>query len=175
MANFVYIATSIDGFIAKKDGNIDWLHDIPNPEGSDFGFNDFMENIDALVMGRNTFEVVLKFSEWYYSKPVFVLSNTLQSIPERLTGKAEIIKGEPEAIVKSLHSKNYKNLYIDGGKTIQSFLSQGLIDEIIITKIPLLLGEGIPLFGILSDVQKFKHVKTEVYNNSLVKTHYKKI
>ncbi|MBI3125095.1 MAG: dihydrofolate reductase [Ignavibacteriales bacterium] len=174
MPNFVYIATSLDGFIAKKDGGIDWLLETPNPGGSDFGFSEFMKSVDAIVMGRNTFELVLTFSEWHYTKPVFVLSNTLQSVPNNVTDKAEILSGNPESIIKELNSRGYKNLYIDGGITIQKFLDQELIDELIITRIPILLGDGIPLFAGLTKEQKFEHLNTEVYNNSLVKSHYKR-
>ena len=176
MSNTIYIATSIDGFIAKKDGGIDWLNDIPNPTGSDYGYYDFMKRIDAIVIGRNTYELVLTFGDkWIYTKPVFVLSITLRSLPEKLTGKAELISGDPASIVKELNSRNYNNLYIDGGKTIQGFLKQDLIDEMIITRIPILLGGGIPLFGELAKEQKFEHIKTDVYDNMLVKSYYKRI
>lgn len=175
MSNIVYIATSLDGFIAKKDGGIDWLFEIPNPVGSDYGFSEFMKNVDAIVMGRNTFELVLTFNEWLYTKPVFVLSNSLKSVPKSFSDKAEILSGEPESIVRELNSRGYKNLYVDGGITIQQFLKQELIDELIITKIPILLGEGILLFAELTKEQKFEHQKTEVYNNALVKSHYKRI
>jgi len=175
MKNIVYIATSIDGFIARENGNIDWLMDIPNPNENDFGFNEFMERIDAIVMGKNTFEMVLSFSEWPYIKPVFVLSNTLEVIPDNLSQKAEIIKGDPKRIIKELNSRKYKNLYIDGGITIQNFLNLELIDELIITRIPILLGKGIPLFSEISNEQKYEHITTEVFNNKIVKSRYKKI
>jgi dihydrofolate reductase len=175
MANFVYIATSLDGFIAKKNGSIDWLNEIPNPDGNDYGFSDFMNNIDAIVMGRNTFELVLTFEEWPYKKPVFVLSRTLQKVSDNLKDKVEIINCNPDAVVSLLNSRNYKNLYIDGGITIQKFLRNELIDEIIITRIPILLGSGIPLFAELVKGQKYEHIKTEIFNNALVKSHYKKI
>ena len=175
MKNIVYIATSIDGFIAKKDGNIDWLMETPNPDGSDFGFSEFMKGIDALVIGRITFEQVLSFREWPYDKPVFVLSNTLQKVPDFLSNKAEILKGTPFSIVKELNSRHFNNIYIDGGRTIQKFLKNELIDELVITRIPILLGEGIPLFSGLVTEQKFEHFKTEIFNNSLVKSSYKKI
>lgn len=175
MPNLVYIATSLDGYIAKKDGGIDWLLEIANPEESDFGFGEFMMNIDAVVMGRNTFEIVATFDIWPYTKPVFVLSSTLNSVPEKLIGKAEIIKGDPLSVVKELNSRNYFNLYIDGGKTIQDFLKHNLINEMIITQIPILLGDGIPLFGSLTSEQKFKLKNSKVLINSLVKNHYIKI
>ena len=175
MPNKVYIAASLDGFIAKKNGSIDWLNEIPNPDGSDYGFNDFMNNIDAIVMGRNTFELVLTFDVWPYKKPVFVLSRTLQKVSDNLKDKVELINSNPDDAVTLLNSRNYKNLYIDGGITIQKFLRNELIDEIIITRIPILLGRGIPLFAELAKEQKYEHTKTEIYNNAIVKSHYKKI
>ncbi len=175
MANIIYIATSIDGYIARKDGSIDWLMDLPNPDESDFGFSEFIKNIDAIVMGRNTFELVQTFDNWPYTKPLFVLSSTLKSIPEKLIGKAELIQGDPLSVLKKLNERNYFNLYIDGGKTIQEFLKLNLIDEMIITRIPILLGKGIPLFGELNKEQKFKLIKSEILINALVKDHYIKI
>ncbi len=174
MNNIVYIATSLDGFIAREDGSVDWLMETPNPDNSAFGFSEFMETIDAIVMGKNSFEMVVSFGEWPYSKPVFVLSNSLLKIPDNLIGKAEILNGSPLNIIKELNSKQFFNLYIDGGKVIQEFLELGLIDEMIITKIPIILGSGIPLFTKVSSEQKFEHVKTEIFLNSLVKSHYKK-
>ena len=172
MANYVYIATSLDGFIATKDGGLDWLMEVPNPEKSDYGFSEFISQIDALVMGRNTFEKVLSFGEWPYNKIVFVLSNRLTDIPEKLKGKAEVIKGNLKTIINQLKTRGYNNLYIDGGKVIQSFLKEDLIDEMIITRIPVLLGDGIPLFNNLKQSLKFRHIKTEIFNNTLVKSHY---
>ena len=174
MKNVIYIAASLDGYIARKDGSIDWLMEIPNPEGDNYGFSHFMEGMDAIVMGRHTFEKVLTFGEWPYTKPVFVLSNKLNQIPSDLDDKAEIIKGVPSNLVKHLNKDGYHNLYIDGGKTIQNFLEADLIDEMIISLIPILLGSGIPLFGELQTVQKFQHIKTDVYKNGIVKNHYKK-
>lgn len=175
MANIVYIATSIDGFIAKKDGDIDWLFDVPNPDNSDFGYSEFMKRIDAIVVGRSTFELVLTFGTWPYTKPVVVLSKKLKSVPEDLTDKAEILKGEPVSVVKELNSRGYMNLYIDGGKTIQGFLKQGLIDELIITRIPILLGGGIPLFSELTKEQKFRHMNTDILNGAFVRSYYRRM
>jgi len=172
MANYVYIATSLDGFIATEDGGIDWLMEIPNPDKNDYGYFEFMDGIDALVMGRNTFDKVLTFGEWHYTKPVFVLSNSLAEIPENLIGKAEIVKGDIRGVIQNLNKQGYKNLYIDGGKVIQSFLKEDLIDELIISRVPVLLGEGIPLFGETNSLLKFNHIKTETFNNSLVKSCY---
>ncbi|WP_413160019.1 dihydrofolate reductase family protein [Capilliphycus salinus ALCB114379] len=174
MARYVYIATSLDGFIATKDGGLDWLFDIPNPEGSDYGFTEFISGMDALVMGRNTFEKILTFEEWPYPKPVFVLSNHLKNIPSSVEGKAEIIRGNLKELVAQLQEQGYHNLYIDGGGVIQSFLEEDLIDEMIITRVPILLGEGFPLFGKLSQSLKFRHLKTQIYNNTLVQSFYRR-
>lgn len=172
MPNFVYIATSIDGFIAKKDGNIDWLLDIPNPSGSDYGYSEFMQRIDGIVMGRNTFEKVLEFNIWPYSKMIFVLSNTLKSVPRHLDNRAEIVNGDLNSIIEKLNSRGFENLYIDGGKTIQSFLRNDMIDELIITRIPIVLGSGIPLFENNGIELEFRHVETKVYSDTLVKSRY---
>jgi len=172
MSNYVFVATSLDGFIADEDGGIDWLIEVSNPDKTDYGYADLMKNTDALVMGRSTFEKVLTFGEWFYTKPVFVLSNSLTEIPEKLAGKVKIIKGDILDVVKNLNSQGYKNLYIDGSKLIQGFLKEDLIDELIINKIPILLGKGIPLFGDIDQKLKFKHTKTEVFNDSLVMSRY---
>jgi dihydrofolate reductase len=172
MANIVYIATSLDGYIARKDGNIDWLMETPNPDNSDYGFSAFMDRIDGIIMGRSTFETVLAFNEWVYAKPVFVLSNTLKEVPSEVKDKAEIIQGDLRDLVASLKTRGMKDLYIDGGKTIQSFLKLDLIDELIITRIPIILGSGIPLFDKLDLEIKFSHRKTEVFGEELVKSIY---
>ncbi len=172
MANYVYIATSLDGFIADSNGGLDWLLQISNPDKSDFGFGDFMSGIDAIVMGRKTYETVLTFGEWPYTKPVFVLSNTMNELPERLNGFAKIVKGGLKAIIAGLQEQGYNNLYVDGGLTIQSFLKEDLIDELIITRIPVLLGGGISLFGDLAKSLSFRHIKTEVMIGALVKSFY---
>lgn len=172
MSNIVYIATSLDGYIAGEDGNLDWLTSISNPDNSDFGFSDFIKRIDAVVMGRMTFETVAEFDEWPYDRPVYILSNTLNSLPEKYSGKAEVIKGEPSVVTQNLNEKGFSNLYIDGGKTIQGFLKQDLIDEMIITRVPVLLGRGIPLFGKNNIVLNFEHIETLVFTNMLVKSRY---
>ncbi len=169
MANYVYIAASLDGFIATKDGGIDWLSDLPNPDQSDFGYAQFMDGIDAVVMGRNSFEKVLTFGEWHYTKPLFVLSRTLTEVPDHLTDKVEIICESIPELVRNLNQRGFVNLYIDGGTVIQSFLKDDLIDEMIITTVPILLGDGIPLFGRLDKSLSFRHVNTIVYGNGLVK------
>jgi dihydrofolate reductase len=175
MTNYVYIATSLDGFIAASDGGLDWLEEIPNPEKNDFGYAEFMRGIDAIVMGRKTFEKVLTFGAWSYDKPVFVPSKSKITIPDELEDKVEIITGNPRKLINQLKAKGHQNLYIDGGVTIQGFLEEDLIDEMIITKVPVLLGNGIPLFDNLTRKLHFKHEKTEIFNEMLVKSHYKRV
>jgi len=172
MPTVVYIATSLDGYIAEADGSLDWLFAVPNPEGSDYGFAEFMADVDALVMGRRTFETVVGFGEWIYDKPVFVLSETMGSVPAGLEGKAEIVRGEPQRVIDFLQGRGLTRLYVDGGRVVQSFLREDLIDELIITRIPVLLGAGIPLFGELENALWFSHQGTEILNDELTRSRY---
>lgn len=172
MGNHVFIATSLDGYIAKKDGNLEWLTGFPNPEGGDFGYAEFIQGIDALIMGRNTFETVMAFDPWPYERPVFVLSSHIKKIPEKLNGKVQIISGEIQKVLDSLYSQGFHEFYVDGGKTIQTFLCEDLIDTLIVTKVPILLGGGIPLFGELPRELVFSHEKTTAYPNGLVQSRY---
>ena len=172
-SNKVFIATSLDGFIAGTKGEIDWLDLIPNTEGTDMGYFDFYKNIDALLMGRKTFETVIGFDvDWPYDKPVFVLSNSMKSIPESHQGKAFLVNGKLRELVADLNDQGYRHLYIDGGKTIQSFLEQDLIDEMIITTIPILLGEGIPLFSSLENRLVFTCVQSHIHLSAIVQSQF---
>ena len=172
--NIVFIAKSLDGFIAGKNGELDWLHSIPNPENNDMGYNALMEEIDAIVMGRTTYETVLGFGgEWPYIKQVFVLSNTLTEVPENLSKKVSLLKGSPQEILNAIHQKNFFILYIDGGRTVQDFLKEDLIDELRITTIPILLGGGFPLFGDLPKPVELDHIKSIVFLDQIVQDHYK--
>jgi dihydrofolate reductase len=171
----IFIAESLDGFIARKNGDIDWLLNIENPDNDDYGYNDFISRIDAIIMGRVSFEKVLTFPNWLYTKKVFVLSTKLQSIPENLNERVSIISMTPKETLDYLSEQGYNNFYIDGGKTVQSFLKEDLIDEMIITTVPVILGDGIPLFGILGKELHFKHINSTVYPNGLVKNHYERI
>lgn len=170
--NKVFIATSLDGYIADRNGEIAWLLSLPNPDNDDMGYKEFISSVDALVMGRNTFEVVCGFDEWYYQKHVFVLSSSMTEIPEKFTDKASLVKGSLKDVLKEIHGKGFHNLYIDGGKTIQSFLKEDLIDEMIITLIPYLLGGGIPLFGDLPEIMKFECTDTKIFLNSVVQNRF---
>jgi dihydrofolate reductase len=174
--NKVFIASSLDGFIADRNGGLDWLNLIPNPDHKDLGYESFMNAVDAIVMGRHTFDTVCSFDmDWPYHKPVFVLSSSLVSAPEDLQDKVEFLKGSPGEVLEQIHRKGYSRLYIDGGVTIQNFLKEDLIDEIIITTIPILLGGGAPLFGELPDSLEFEHVKSTLYLDAMVQDHYKRL
>ncbi|MFT5578138.1 MAG: dihydrofolate reductase [Paraglaciecola psychrophila] len=174
MGNHVYIACSLDGYIATVDGDIDWLFDQPNSTESDYGYADFISNIDALVMGRNSFDKVRDFDSWPYKEKVFVLSSHLKEVPEHLLGHIEILSGSPDDIVATINAAGYQNLYIDGGVTIARFLQRDLIDEMIITRLPVLLGDGVPLFGGLAQPLNFIHVGTKVHDDALVTSHYRR-
>ena len=173
--NKVYVGQSLDGFIAGPNGELDWLESIPNPEGSDMGFHAFMESVDALLMSRNTFEVVCGFDmDWPYQKPLFVLSNSLEAIPEKYSEKAFLLKGEPSLVLKEIHEKGFHDLYIDGGKLIQSFLKSGLIDEMTISTLPIVLGKGISLFGEVGIRKDFELISSEVDLGQIAMSRYRK-
>lgn len=167
----VYIATSLDGFIARPDGSIDWLGE-PSDDGEDYGYQKFIDAVDFLVMGRNTYEKVLSFGQWPYVKPVVVLTSRSLDIPSDIASKVETISGLPSEVVDELSRRGAKHLYIDGGKTVQSFLKAGLIQRIIITRIPVLLGEGIPLFGPLDGDIRLRHVDTQSFADGNVQCEY---
>lgn len=171
--NIVFIAKSLDGYIAGKNGELDWLESVPNPENIDMGFVSLMDEIDAVVMGKTTFETVCGFGgEWPYSKHVFVLSNSLKMVPEKLNGKVTLLKGSLSEILNTIHEKGFFMLYIDGGRTVQNFLREDLIDELRITTIPILLGGGFSLFGDLSEPMEFEYLRSKVFLNQIVQDHY---
>lgn len=146
----VYIATSTDGFIAKPDGDIEWLLRSEYSDAAKVGlvYNEFISTVDAIVLGRHSYEKALTFDEWYYEgTEVIVLTTQELTVPENLTGKVRIESATPQVIVSKLANEGKKHLYIDGGITIQRFLEARLINELTITVIPILLGSGIPLFG----------------------------
>lgn len=167
----VFIATSLDGFIARADGDIDWLGD-PQEGGEDHGYKTFIETVDFLVMGRNTYEKVLTFGGWPYEKPVVVLTRRPLDIAAEIASSVESMSGSPADIVAQLRERGAQHLYVDGGKTIQEFLDAGLIQRLIITRIPVLLGDGIPLFGPLSNDIQLRHIATRTFDGGLVQSEY---
>ena len=172
----VFIATSLDGFIARRDGSIDWLNKAHArvPEGEDCGFGVFMDSVDALIMGRKTFEQVLSFGQWPYGKtPVVVLSHGPMEIPSRLPGTISHSSESPKALLVRLSAMGMEHVYIDGGNTIQGFLADSLIDEITITRIPVAIGNGIPLFDPERGDVKLSHLHTTTYDFGFVQTRYR--
>ena len=170
----VYVAASIDGFIARPDGDVDWL---PSPpEGEDFGWAEFIANIDAIVMGRATFEKVLTFGSWpYEGTPLTVLSRTLREIPAHLEGKAALSTLAPAALLEELAASGHRRIYVDGGSLVQSFLREDLIDELIVTTVPVLLGMGIPLFGQMARTLDWDLVSSKQLFGGLVQNHYRRV
>lgn len=140
----VFIGTSLDGFIARANGDFDFL---PPGGGEPHGYDEFMATVDGLVIGRKTFETVLTLDTWPYGeKPVFVLSTHLLA-PAPVGAVVERMSGAPDEIVSQLAARGIQHAYVDGGITIQRFLQAGLIQRLIITRVPVLIGAGIPLFG----------------------------
>jgi dihydrofolate reductase len=174
----VFIATSLDGYIAREDGSIDWLEQANTsiPAGEDCGYGEFFTSVDALVMGRNTFEQVRSFEPWPYGdKRVVVMSSRNMEIPRALSATVSATAEPPVQVVMQLAAKGLHHLYIDGGKTIQSFLRAGLINELTITLIPVLLGAGRPLFGPLNNDVQLEHLATRSYDFGFVQNRYRVI
>jgi dihydrofolate reductase len=179
----VYIATSVDGYIAREDGSVDWLHSAGNQEADmgeneDMGFGKFINSVDCLIMGRNCMEVIsnmnLTAEQWPYGDVrIIALSNTLKEPPENMKDKVEIYSGDLLELIAKLEHEGFKHAYIDGGKTIQSFLNLKRINEMTLTHIPILLGEGKPLFGKTTQDIKLEQPKATVFPNDLVQIHYK--
>jgi len=165
----VFIGTSLDGFIARANGDLDWL---PPSGGEPHGYEEFMATVDALVIGRNTYEVVLAFDEWPYgAKPVFVLS-TQPLAPAPSGAVVERLSGEPSDITGQLAARGIGHIYVDGGITVQRFLRAGLIQRLIITRVSVLIGDGIPLFGALPGDVRLRHIATRSFPSGLVQSEY---
>jgi dihydrofolate reductase len=165
----VFVGTSLDGFIARADGSLDFL---PTGGGEPHGYDEFMATVDALIIGRNTYETVLAFDAWPYgTKPTFVLS-THSLAPAPVGAVVERMSGSPAEIVSQLDSRGIRHAYVDGGITIQRFLNAGLVQRLTITRVPVLIGTGIPLFGATPRDITLKHVATHEYASGLVKSEY---
>lgn len=166
----VFCGASVDGFLARPDHSLDFL-DTGGQEPH--GFEEFYSGVDVVVIGRKTFEVVLTFGGWHYGrKPVVVLSSGLLNFSSVEGGVVEQMSGEPAAIVAELKDRGFKHAYVDGGITIQRFLAAGLVDRMVITRVPLLIGAGIPLFGPVPRDISLRHVATRCYNGGLVQSEY---
>ena len=172
----VYIATSLDGFIARNDGATDWLDEANTtvPDGEDYGFSEFMKSVDTLIMGRKTYEKVLSFGKWPYGKtPVIVMSRSSISFPSSIPNTVTHSLETPPDLLERLSVEGIQHVYIDGGFTIQSFINGSLVTDLTITKVPVLLGEGLRLFGKTKQDIKLKHVATKAFPNGFVKSTYK--
>lgn len=172
----VFIATSADGFIARADGSIDWLEKVNAsvPAGTDLGFERFFASVDVLIMGRKTFEMAMSFSQWPYAdKAVIVLSRSLSGLPAGTPGSVTLSHELPAALVQRLSAEGFSHAYVDGGLTIQSFLAKGLIDDMTITVVPVLLGQGLPLFGPLAQDVALEMIASQAFPFGFVQTHYR--
>ncbi|MBN2047455.1 MAG: dihydrofolate reductase [Anaerolineaceae bacterium] len=172
----VFIATSLDGYIARPDGKIDWLDEANAliPAGEDCGYGAFISTVDAIVMGRKTFEQVLTFGEWPYGEmPVIVMSRQLRALPEGVPQTVSLSHEEPRVLIEQLAQRGLQQLYVDGGRTIQSFLAEGLIDDLTITLIPVVLGSGLPLFGPMANDLHLQLTYSRTYDFGLVQLTYR--
>jgi dihydrofolate reductase len=166
----VFCGVSVDGFLARPDHALDFLD---TDEQEPHGFEEFYGSVDVIVIGRKTFEVVLAFGKWFYGKkPVVVLSSRALDFSSIKGGVVEQMSGEPSQIVTQLKARGFKHAYIDGGITIQRFLAAGLIDRLVITRVPVLIGAGIPLFGPVPRDIRLRHVATRCYKGGLVQSEY---
>jgi len=157
--------------LARKDDTFDFLlagEQLPH------GFEEFLASVDVVVLGRRTFEVVLKLGHLatYGKKPIMVLSSRPLDFSSVKVDAVEQISGKPSEIVKQLKSRGFKRAYIDGGITIQRFLAAGLIDRLVITRVPVLIGEGVPLFGPLPQDIQLRHIATRSHAGGLVQSEY---
>lgn len=167
----IFVGTSVDGFIARPNGAFDFLS-AGGAETEPHGFDEFLSTVDALVMGRNTYEVVLPFPTWPYAqKPVFVLSS--RPLPSAPSGAiVERISGTPPEVLSQVSARGFRHVYVDGGATIQSFLRAGLIQRLIISRVPVLIGVGIPLFGVVDADIPLRHIATRQFTGGLVQSEY---
>ncbi len=167
----VFIATSLDGFIARPDGALDWL---PADGGEPHGYDEFIATVDAIVIGRKTFETVLTFETWPYgAKQVVVLSANPATLKAPPGAICDCMAGSPPEIMARLGARGLTHAYVDGGITIQRFLAAGLIQRLIVTRIPVLLGAGIPLFGPLAHDVRLDHVATRSFPSGMVQSEYR--
>jgi dihydrofolate reductase len=171
----VYIAASLDGFIAREDGSLDWLNVSDPEEGRQLmaEFEALLSEVDCLIMGRKTLETVVQFERWPYGDlPVFVLSTRLTAPPEIPGSRISVRNCRPGALLDELESEGFERAYIDGGVTIQRFLEDGMIDRMTIAVVPVLLGQGRPLFRKMDREIALRLVETTSYPSGIVKSTY---
>ncbi len=172
MANHIFMGMSLDGYIADKNNSVSWLNEYPQDTSPEAPFTLFMESMDAIIMGRGTFEMVHSMGLWPYTKPVIVMSTSLHALPSGYEGKATLSQDTIKDALLNALRKGYQELYIDGGKLVQSFLKKDFIDSMTITLLPIILGGGIPLFGPLVEPLKFTHIHSQTLPGGLVMSGY---
>lgn len=165
----VFVGTSLDGFIARSNGALDFL---PPGGGEPHGYKEFMESVDVLIIGRKTYETVLAFDEWPYGDKLVVVLSTRNLRPAPTGARVEHLSGPPAHILARLAARGLQHAYVDGGITIQEFLRAGLIQRLIVTRVPVLIGSGIPLFGTVGRDIPLKHIATRQYSSGLVQSEY---
>lgn len=170
----VFIAISLDGFIARQDGDIEWLLQRDDPT-EDHGYASFIADKDLIVMGRGSYEKVMTFDTWPYDRPVLVLSNRLADapVPEILKGKVRFSNSTPKEAIEKLAEQNVRRVYVDGGRLVQSFLRDGMVADMVITTVPVLLGSGRPLFGALPQDIDLKLLSSRSFPSGLVQSSYR--
>lgn len=178
----VYIATSTDGYIATPQGDVDWLHSAGNQKADmssnpDMGFLDYIASVDCMIMGRKCMEVISSFNltpeQWPYGNiKIYVLSHSVDKPPENLLEQVELYSGDILSLINQLNVNGFKHAYIDGGATITSFINLKLINEMTITKAPIILGEGIPLFGKINDKVKLENAQATAFPNDFIQVKY---
>jgi dihydrofolate reductase len=170
----VFIATSVDGFIARPDGDIGWLLQRDDP-AEDHGYADFIADKDVIVMGRGSYEKIVSFDTWPYALPVVVLSKQLMGtpIPESLQGKVRFSDLSPSRTMEELARQDARKVYVDGGQLVQSFLRNGLIEDMVITTVPVLIGRGRSLFGALPQDLDLVLVSNRCFPSGLVQSTYR--
>lgn len=170
----VFIATSLDGFIARPDGALDWLTGVAPPT-EDHGHEEFLSRMDGVVMGRGTYEALLGFGiPWPFAKPVVVLSRSLSAadLPADLRGRVEVTSEAPRPLFQRLAQQGWHRAYVDGGAVIRAFLAEGLIADLVLTRAPVLIGQGLPLFGPLPADLHLRHEDTRAFPSGLVQSRY---
>ena len=179
-----FIATSVDGYIATHDGGVEWLESAGNPEAGgreaigDGGFAAYMASVDCMVIGRKCMEKIASFNltaeQWPYGDlPIYVLSKTVKHAPESLGTGVKMYSGDISALLKRLTSDGYEHAYIDGGATITSFIQLGLLDEICVTQVPVLLGDGLPLFGKIGRNIRLENAESTAFSNDFIQCKYR--
>ena len=164
----VFIATSLDGFIARRDGAIDWLSIVERP-GEDYGYARFFAAVDALIIGRRTYDTARGFVSWPYGgKRCVVLTH---APPEAVHGET-FHAGPPAPLLARLHADGVRRAYVDGGAVIRQFLRENLIDDITLSIVPVLLGDGIPLFDDAVPTRALRLVESRGFPSGLVQVSY---